>query len=54
MEVFRTELNEVQNADFFFAAFEKSMRFYEYAPAGTPEQAHYSRVLDSNFQSLQT
>ena len=54
MEVFRTELHEVQNADFFYAAFEKSLRFYEYAPAGSSEQALCSKVLDSNFQDLQT
>ena len=54
MEVFRTELHEVQNADFLYAAFDKSMKFYELATAGSPEQAHYSKLLDSNFQSLQT
>ena len=53
MEVLRTELHEVQNADFLFAAFEKSMRMYELVQAGTPEQVHYRRLLDSKFQSLQ-
>ena len=54
LETFRTEEHEVQNADFFYQAFEKSLKMFEIVPEGTKEQVHYSRILDSNFMSLQT
>ena len=38
LETFRTEETEVQNADWFYVAFEKSMNMVQMAPEGSPEQ----------------
>ena len=51
---FRTEQHEVQNIDFFYDAFEKSLSMYEAVPDGTKEQQHYGKILNANFHSLQT
>ena len=45
-QTFRTELHEVQNIDFFYDAFEKSLGMYEANAAkpdgaGSGEQKHY-------------
>lgn len=56
---FRTELHEVQNIDVWYNAFEKSLGMYEANAAksdgaGSEEQKHYHRILNSNFHSVQT
>lgn len=58
-QTFRTELHEVQNIDFYYDAFEKSLGMYEAIAAkpdgaGSGEQKHYHSILNSNFHSLQT
>ena len=42
-ETFRTEEHEVQNADWYFDAYEKANRMVGLVPEGSPEQKHYER-----------
>ena len=37
-ETFRTEEHEVQNADWYYDAYDKAMRIVELAPVDSPEQ----------------
>ena len=49
----RTEQHEVQNVDFVYDDFEKSLSFCEVVPAGTSEFKHYAKLADARFHSLQ-
>ena len=49
----RTEQHEVQNVDFYYDAFEKSLSMCEAVPDGTSEFKHYVKVASVNFHSLQ-
>ena len=50
---FRTEQHEVQNVDFVYDAFEKSLSFCEAVPDGTSEFKHYAKIAHARFHSLQ-